>query len=459
MDYLEYSKLLSHNPSEDICLSIIKSVITDQQLSFGQKYFIYNQLIRKDFLNQLPATQLVSEGMDDLYHEIYTELYGELKEDLSYIPYSERNSNLVLVVSNQVLSVGHAPTKTLFDRCHALRMMGKEIMIINTADLLPRANAIPWEDPVFGSYIQDYCELEYLEFQGEFYHFFQCPNTMPDIDMIKMLLDTVKKLKPETIVTIGGNNLFSDICSSIVTTINISTVPSGRVATHGTFQILSRPLVESDLFWAQKHGKTSDHFISGMFTFSLCKQANSFKRNEFGIPEERFVGIVSGLRLDNEISPDFIKLLIRLMKEGLFVVFIGIFDNYKQYIKEFPIFKTNSTYLGIQKDVLAINELCDVYINPHRKGGGTSSVEALVKGLPVVSECYGDVSVYAGPDFSVKGFDEMYERTIRLMNDVEYKNKMRALAKERAQKLTDSDHEFERIYNIAIQRILKEDNR
>jgi hypothetical protein len=456
MDYFEYSKQLSHNPSEDICLSLIKSAISDQNLSFGQKYFIYNQLIRKDFLNQLPSTPSVGEAMDDLYQEIYDELYSEVKDDLTYIPFSERKPNMVFVVSNQVLSVGHAPTKTLFDRCHALRKMGKEIMIINTADLLPRANVVPWEDPVFGSYIQDFCELEYLEFKGEFYHFFQCPNTMPEIGMIKMLLDTVKNLKPEAIVTIGGNNLFSDLCSNIVTTMNVSTVFSGRVTTQGTFQIISRPLVESDLLWAKKHGKTKDHFIVGTFTFSLCEQNSSSSRKDFGIPEDRFVAIVSGLRLDSEIDHDFIQLLIRLMNDGLHVVFIGIFDSYEKYSNEYPIFKTNSTYLGVQKDVLAINELCDIYINPHRKGGGTSAVEALVKGVPVVTDSYGDVSVSAGPDFSLNDTEEMYERVIRLKDDVEYREKMKKLALERANILLDSDREFERLYNTAIQRTQKD---
>ncbi len=459
MDYFEYSKLLSHNPSEDICLSLIKNVISDQVLSFGQKYFIYNQLIRKDFLNQIPDTLLVAEAMDDLYQEIYDELTRELKEDFTYIPYSERNPNLVIVVSNQVLAVGHAPTKTLFDRCHALRVMGKELMIINTADLLPRANAIPWEDAVFGSYIQEFCELEYLEFKGDFYHFFQCPNTMPEIGMIKMLLDTVKNLKPEAIVTIGGNNLFSDLCSNLVTTMNVSTVFSGRVTTLGTFQIVSRPLVESDLLWAKKHGKTKDHFVVGTFTFSLCEQTNSFKRKELGIPKDSFVGIVSGLRLDSEIDQNFINLLIKLMKDGLYVVFIGIFDNYENYINEYPLFRKNSTYLGTQKDVLSINELCDVFINPHRKGGGTSAVEALVKGVPVITDSYGDVSVCAGPDFSVNGTEEMYERISRLMDDIEYRKKMKKLALERANILLDSDREFARLYNTVIQRVKKEESK
>ncbi len=455
MDYLEYSKQLSHDPTEEICLALIHDAISDNALTFGQKHFIYNQLIRKSFLNQIPCTMPVINALDDMYQEIYDEICKELGGELNPIPYSERNKNFVVVVTSQVLSKGHGPTKTLFDRCHTLRKMGKELLIINTADLMPKIHAIPWENPVFGSYIPEFSDLIYLESQGEFYNYFQCPDIMPDINMIRELLNTVIKLKPEMIITLGGNNIFSDICSNIFTTLAVSTVFSGRSTTLGTFQNISRPISESDLLWAKKHGKTSSHFIEGRFTFTLRKQEHKYKRSDFGIPENCFTGIVSGTRLDFEIDKDFVNLLTRLMDKGLHVVFLGVFDTYQKYLNDYPIFKTKSTYLGVQDDVLAINELCDIYVNPHRVGGGTTCVEALSKGVPVVTDSYGDVFNAAGPDFGVNGFDEMYERIIRLMNDEEYRSKMKSLAIERANILLDSDEEFRRIYNVAIKRLLE----
>ncbi len=455
MDYLAYSRQLTNNPTEDICLALIHDAISDNALTFGQKHFIYNQLLRKSFLNQIPNTKSVENALDDMYLEIFDEIYRELGVELKPIPYAERNKNFVVVLTSQVLSEGHGPTKTLFDRCHALRKMGKELLIINTADMMPKIHAIPWENPVFGSYIPEFSDLVYLESKGEFYNYFQCPDIMPDINLISELLNTVIKLKPEMIISIGGNNIFSDICSKIITTLTVSTVFSGRSTTLGTFQNISRPINEGDLLWAKKHGKTSFHFIEGRFTFTLREQEHKYKRADFGIPENCFVGIVSGTRLDYEIDNDFINLLTKLMDKGIHFVFIGVFDDYQKYLNDYPIFKTKSTYLGVQKDVLAINELCDIYVNPRRVGGGTTCVEALSKGVPVVTDAYGDVFNAAGPDFGVNGFDEMYERIIRLMNDADYRSKMKSLAIERSSILLDSDEEFSRIYNVAISRLLE----
>lgn len=100
---------------------------------------------------------------------------------------------------------------------------------------------------------------------------------------------------------------------------------------------------------------------------------------------------------------------------------------------------------GLQEDVLAVNECCDLYLNPKRIGGGTSVAEALYKGLPVVTMDYGDGGLGAGKEFHVSDYEEMYELVLKYANDKEFYKLMSEKAKERAQRLMDSKKEFVKI--------------
>ena len=98
---------------------------------------------------------------------------------------------------------------------------------------------------------------------------------------------------------------------------------------------------------------------------------------------------------------------------------------------------------------MAVDECCDLYINPKRLGGGTSVAEALYKGLPAVTLDYGDVGVGAGSDFLVKDYEEMYKKVILYAQDKEFYEKMSKRARERAVELMNSRSEFLKIIQKA----------
>jgi DNA polymerase-3 subunit alpha len=54
-------------------------------------------------------------------------------------------------------------------------------------------------------------------------------------------------------------------------------------------------------------------------------------------------------------------------------------------------------------------EICDLYVNPDRLGGGFSIIEAFAKGKPGVYLNRGDVYTAGGVEFAVGSFDEMAE--------------------------------------------------
>lgn len=102
-------------------------------------------------------------------------------------------------------------------------------------------------------------------------------------------------------------------------------------------------------------------------------------------------------------------------------------------------------YLGKREDVLAIFELCDLFVNPIRLGGGTSAVEAMSKGLPVVSTAYGDVGATVGEDFWIKDYSEMVKIINRYQRDKTFYQRQSELSKRKSEMLLDTDGEFMKV--------------
>lgn len=443
--YYILSFLLQATDCKQVYKELLQFIIHDENITKEMKFFLYGQLVRYNFLNSSVMDEERRNLHDDLYSHIYASYRKEFEHEFRRIPKEERNPDFVMVFTCQLLGMGHAPTKTLLDRCYILeKYLHKSVYIINTAEHLTGYQEIPYFRTSSANYIEAYSRAEYLEYKDTKFSFFQCPNEMPQVPIIREIVGVVKKEKPYFIVTIGGNSIVSDICSNIVPTITISTV-SDRAQTRGQFQAVCRKISEEDKRWINKHSFAEDQIIESLFTFTFPEQTHSYTRKELGLPEDKFIVLVVGYRLDEEISTCFMEVLDRLTNSGVCVAFLGNFERYGYYADKNPVFRSNTVFLGIREDSLAVCECCDLYLNPKRMGGGTSAAEALFKGVPVVTLDFGDVGAGAGTDFHVKDWEEMYNQVIKYFRNKEYYGIMSKKARERAAYLTDSGAEFVRI--------------
>ena len=142
-----------------------------------------------------------------------------------------------------------------------------------------------------------------------------------------------------------------------------------------------------------------------------------------------------------------------VLAQGAVLVIIGVMKQYQQLCSASPVFKEHSVYLGMQEDVLAVLDCCDIYVNPRRIGGGTSVIEAMYKGLPAVSLEYGDVALGAGTEFCVADYKEMQAQLVRLMKDKAYYQELSDKAKQRAAYMLDSDGAFVDIVNAFLEKV------
>lgn len=429
---------------------LLELLISSNELSYENLFFIYYQIVSKNFTNSDIHDSHTDLLMSDLYRKIYEGFMNSVSPLPDFIKKGDRNKKLAVVFISQFLGLSHGPTKTVLDRCEVIKSkLGMTPFIINTAELLPLRGFMPFFSPALGSYDPSLLEKEFAEYHGDKFSFLQCENNMPNSDDISTIANVIHQLRPYCIFNIGGNSIASDICSNIIPTITISTVPSARCMTEGQFQVIGRAFNEDDLNWLEVTSRPRDHIIEALFTSSFRPQEGHITRKELGIPEDVFAGIIVGGRLDRELDDDFLSMLSKAMDKGIFIAFMGVFNNYEDTVSKYPIFRTHSKNLGFISDVMAAYECFDVYLNPKRNGGGTSVAEALSKGLPALTLAYGDVGLGAGNDFHVADYQEMLDRLLKYSSDSGLYSTMSEKALSRASLLTDSASSFVKILETA----------
>ncbi len=110
-----------------------------------------------------------------------------------------------------------------------------------------------------------------------------------------------------------------------------------------------------------------------------------YSRRQYSLAEDDFVLVTVGSRLDTEMSEEFIDCVCGalLNEPGLKWLIVGsmsvyINEKYKNCLREGKI-----VYIPYEHDLLALYQICDVYLNPERQGGVASVLWAAMCGLPL----------------------------------------------------------------------------
>lgn len=443
---LSFCMWVSHH--EKYALKLLDYILNASYDEIGEynKLSHFWQISAVQFLNQNFQTIDINKKLDLLYVELFQVFKNAFDLEKSvYIPWEERNHDLVIVFSSQVLGMEHAPTKTLLDRCYVLKkQLKKEVIIINTAMQMPAKGQAPFYRLSNATYADELSQIDHLEFKGETFEFYQCENKMPDLDIIAAVIRMIKSKKPELIIGIGGSDICADLCGLFIPQVTISTVFSKIAISCGRYQIVDKELSKEDNDELEILGVDPKNIRKTTFTFSFKEQTHQYSRKQLNLKEDRFILLIVGWRLDEEITDEFLEMLEGILTNNanVWIAFMGVFELYHEKISRFIKLKKNSINLGKQMDALAVIECCDLYVNPKRSGGGSSAAEALYKGIPVVTLPNGDVSIAAGSEFWVKDYQKMQDIIMKYVVDKDFYKEMSGVAKKRSQKLLDSEHGF-----------------
>lgn len=442
-----YSMLLSKTEQNTYTDLIFETVLQGNLPVLNQMY-VMNQMNNWLFVKSYLHTEKSEQYFRKLYDRVYEYFLEQVRIPAHRIPLKERNHDFVLVLTGQMLQLEHGPTKTALDRCRVLmETLGKEVLLINVAETGNVKGMFPLFRASKGNYMPDLSAVEHYEYEGCKIPFFQFDLGMPEASGIQNLIDLIQENKPYAIVSIGAPCITADICDKVVPVLSISLCPSVMAETHTQYQQIGRVVSEQDRKLLAGWGKEENHVITGVFSSWLKPQEGTLTRSELGLPEDKKILVVVGGRLGEEVDDSFVEMMCRIPGEDAHWAFAGAFHGYEERCQKSEYLREHSTYVGMQSDILAMFECCDLYVNPTRMGGGTSSVEALSKGVPVITVNYGDVAVNAGEPFCVEDYEEMAVVIQRYLEDCEFYSQQCRMGKKRSEVLLDSAQAFADVMN------------
>lgn len=443
-----YSILMKLSENVSYTNAYISTVMLYDKVNEENLYFVWNQFKRISLKGMAVFDEKTRKLLDKMYDRCYSSFIKNLEEDFTKIPLKERDKNLVIIFTTQFLDTTHAPTRTVIERAKSLSKLGKKIVIVNTSELYSFRGYIPMYKIGRGTVLKEYNDVETIMIESINVKFLQLDEEYSIQHRVQILISLIKELKPYYILSIGTGSILTDLCGNIIPCASMALAFSTLPKTKNRMKILGRKL------YPEEEKKFADaDIIESRFTFELKNQKKKFSRREMNLPKDKFILVIVGIRLQYEVSYAFMKMLERVCKNNCYVVFAGVMDNYNNLTEEYPVVGKNSSFIGYCDDILALMEICDLYVNPDRLGGGFSIIEAFAKGRPGVYLKKSDVYTAGGEDFAVNDFNEMEQQIIKYKDDKDYYNKMSKLAKDRAKIMTSSTEAMADIDRQICQRI------
>lgn len=427
---------------------LLNTLIESRTINKYNMFFAYSQCERYKFISNNMRNEKTDTMMECLYEKIHEEFLDEISEKYLKISKEQLNNNSVFVITSQYLSINHAPTKVALDVCYNLmNNLNKKVVLINTKEICTLQGIIQMGNIALANVLDSLDNIDSIKYRDIKIPFYQGKGLMPNESEIINILNMLEKHKPSMVINIG-TTLVGDLCTRIIPTVTIPLGINGY--SKSTFYVINNE--EDFKNYSSKHNRDKESLITEKAAFELKPQINILNRNDLGIPQDKFIIAVIGNRLNDEIDEEFLNVLEESCKlNNSYVLFIDNFNFSELQSFKYKNLMRNYKNMGYQKDLLAVLEHIDLYVNPNRSGGGSSAIYALFLGKPVVTLNHGDVYYNVGKDFCVCSYHEMVNEIYKYCSNNEFYNKQSDIAKKIAINLTDVFKYIKNIYEKVIQ--------
>lgn len=373
-------------------------------------------------------------------HHLLGRIETELMETSCFLPYAQREKKRIIIATDTLLEVVHAPSRIVYRMADYLHTLGYEVMLLVNVRWQPMERSEQYclapYSPNYNKLLDQYTSIEYEENTYPVYQFYFSPNTM---DQQKKLLDFIYQWKPLCVWYIGGSSPVQDIYRKVVTQISMGCT-DGYACSEApvliSYMQSGSDDVKESITYAKSHGQ---RLINIKFGSKFDRENWSLTRKELGIPEDSFALCVVGNRLDGEMSVEFIDMLQELVESSDLYHIVLIGQCKPDILRDMDTGRYS--LLGFRKDLIDAIAMTDLFVNPPRLGGGGGAVRAFAVGVPVVTYPDCDVSNVTGEDFCCQDLQEMKTLIQRYASDKNYyqsqQEKVRTIYKER-EKASDS---------------------
>lgn len=366
--------------------------------------------------------------------ERYKEL---LPMEYAYNQLEKRNQNRIVIVTGQILSALHAPSKIVMDVSYVLqKYMGYELLLF----ICPCDRYLPeglWFRPCYENSNKKFTNFPVrIQVSDIILKGYQINMGESCGIEYNMMLDIIHSWNPLFVLDFATGNPIVEKVRDFTTLVSM---PVSIECPISEAQILIRlDKCENELEEEYKENigkKQVQLFMEERFPVVVEEGNSAYIRSELGLSEEKFLIAIVGNRLDLEIDLEFVLLIKKILKEVSNVQFaiIGETKAFNEYFKE-EEFEERIKYLGFCNDLQGVYKVIDLYLNPRRNGGGFSSAMALMAGVPVITLPKCDVAYNCGKEFIVQNYEEMIEAVYKCVNEKEFYIQKKECAKKYREK-------------------------
>lgn len=418
--------------------SVLYSVLEEEEILVKTM-----ELLNKQTLDIFACANIRSQVESNLFRKSDSKIYYELKRKIhlqmterlikeagiikNYISVEQREKKKVVIITNQLLNVLHAPSRIVCEVCTILqKYYGFEVLlIVGIEEMSYERMEQFWFEPMAMNYIKELNGNFLINPFGEKIKGYQIILSRDNIQQLKALVNSITQIKPIFSWYIGGISLISEILTGITTTIampctNGYAVSEANVMLH--YLNSGSDEVKKAEEYIDKKGQKRVHLDMQIDHKAAFK--GSLTKKDLGLPEESFVIVIAGNRLDAEITEEFVKIMeqiIEIDKQICFAI-IGNLDKIEEIFNP-AVFHHKIFLLGYQKDFIEVLNVMDLFLNPPRKGGGGGAVRAIAVGVPVITLGDCDVATTVGKEFVCETEEEIIELVKKYREDSDFYDK------------------------------------
>lgn len=425
-------------------MNILYRIAFREDMSLEECWQIYRDIDRMMFVDF--SMKLQGGSLDELYRTVYEFVRSQLDyTGLDYREPKERNSKLAVVVTSQLLRIGHAPTRRVLDYSYVLQHdLGYKVVIINDGGM-HYYHCDTMRNDIEFTFINEYSDMTSIEHRGESFELLQVGALMPDLGVLQQLIETIYALNPMFVYNIGASCLTSDLCDSFTTVASLPCSFNRPVATCRNL-ILGREPAEADHHLPCEL-LPGQRLVESVFNYTFAEPEEQHEPADF-VPAEDidggFLACSVGYRLGAEINEEFVDIIASALERipRMYMFLVGDIPA-DSPVHEMLARRMNSEcrkrviMTGGLRGAASLISKTHLMLNPDRSGGGRSIFEACHYGVPVVSFRRGDGYHACGSAFGVDDSRAYVEQIVKYATDPELYAQMSARAIKRAAVLDD----------------------
>lgn len=339
----------------------------------------------------------------------------------------------ILIVSKQILGPLHAPTLAVLEIARRLKQdSGAEVMVLDARDY-STANGLKL-DQAFMPNFKDADGPVMMEHQGVEIPVNHATRGAYGRALFQEWLDVAEDFAPTAVLSQASENFAGDLLSFRYPTVFI---PSQQD------EPLSRAHVITDRFGQfaksqlEKRGYLPDGHVIRQCEYRLNAIPDKTEpktKADLKVPDDGFVFVVAGNRLNEEIDDEFAAILGDILRGDTKAYLLICGADSLQFASAFAGVAQRVRAMNFAADLRGLYEACDVYLNPPRRGGGRTAFLAAVERLPVLTLDGGDVAGLIGAEHCLPDIDAMKDEAVALIHHTDrraaHRDRMEALNRE-----------------------------